>query len=448
MTDKLSINLHGLSDKEAAYVLEYLRLKSLPAAALVAGINPDTLRRRLNSVGINAAARRSIELGGPYELTDLSAPPVVAQQMDVVERHRLTAETADLRKQVKTLTARLASAEDHRAGILGLVSEPLEPIFEPVTSVGDGANRQAVILHLTDLHVGETVNREEVAGVNEYNIDIAKARISRAFNTAAILTTVAWPRCDEAPSVIYIFLGGDLVSGHGLHPEHAETDAGTAYQQSKWAAAFIAGGVQHLDAQLTRHYGHPIPIVLISVVGNHGRDTFGKPRTKLVSLQSYDTLVSDFIESATNHLPHISHHRPRGFDAYVSVVGWPMLLTHGDRMSAGGGTGFIGPMANIVKGHRKIIDTEHRQRRPIYKVFSGHYHVTGVTPFGYAGGSGVGYGEFAKSIRADPEPAQQNCVVVHERMGVIRHHVIGLGTPGEGTIYEPRGGVIAPVIGG
>jgi hypothetical protein len=30
------------------------------------------------------------------------------------------------------------------------------------------------------------------------------------------------------------------------------------------------------------------------------------------------------------------------------------MLTHGDRMSAGGGTGFIGPIANILKGWQKV----------------------------------------------------------------------------------------------
>ena len=65
-----------------------------------------------------------------------------------------------------------------------------------------------------------------------------------------------------------------------------------------------------------------------------------KPRTKLVSLQSYDTLVADFVEASLRHVPSIRHFQPRGFDAYFDVAGWPALLTHGDRMGSGGGTGF------------------------------------------------------------------------------------------------------------
>jgi hypothetical protein len=321
---------------------------------------------------------------------------------------------------------------------------PIEPTARPRPVKSSKHGRQAVVLHLSDLHVGEVVNREEVMGVNEYTLEIAERRIGKLFNAASILTTSAWPASDAAPSKVCVLLGGDLISGHGLHPEHAETDAGTAYQQTKWAAEYIAAGVLRLHLDLTERFGKPVPIELISVVGNHGRDTFGKPRTKLVSIQSYDTLVSDFVEASLKQYKTITHYRPRGFDAYFDAAGWPLLLTHGDRMGSGGGTGFIGPAATIIKGHRKILDTEHRQRRPVYKVFSAHFHTTCVTPFGFGNGSGIGYGEFAKSLRADPEPAQQNFVVFHERIGVIRWHPIAMGDKSEGSIYQPTAGLILP----
>lgn len=385
-----------------------------------------------------------------YEVRDLAnkpegALPQTTTSLDVVERHRLASEISRLKTVCQSLTERLAAAEDHRASILGLPISPTEPTAKPrPVKISKHSGKQAVVLHLSDLHVGEVVNREEVMGVNEYTLEIAEKRIGRLFNAAAILTTSAWPASDAAPVKICVLLGGDLISGHGLHPEHAETDAGTAYQQTKWAAEYIAAGVLRLHLDMAEKFGKPVPIELISVVGNHGRDTFGKPRTKLVSIQSYDTLVSDFVEAALKQYPTITHYRPRGFDAYFDVVGWPCLLTHGDRMGSGGGTGFIGPMASIVKGHRKIIDTEHRQRRPVYKVFSGHFHTSGVTGFGFANGSGIGFGEFAKSIRADPEPAQQNYVVFHERLGFLRWHPIAMGDPSEGSIYQPTAGLILP----
>lgn len=171
-----------------------------------------------------------------------------------------------------------------------------------------------------------------------------------------------------------------------------------------------------------------------------------KPRAKLAAFQSYDTLVADFVEAALKSYPNFRFHTPRAFDAYFDVVGWPCLLTHGDRMSAGGGTGFIGPAANIVKGHKKVMLTEAQQRRPVRFIFSGHFHTRLVTPWGFANGSLIGFSEFAKAIRADAEPAQQNFVVLHERLGLLREQPIVLGTPDEGSIYAPNGGLILPDI--
>jgi hypothetical protein len=352
-----------------------------------------------------------------------------------------------LRASLKEAERRTADAENHREHVLSLAPEParLQPKFLR-DGGGRGRGRQAVVLHLSDLHVGETVNREEVANVNSYDIATARKRIGRLFETASVLMTSAWPASDGAPERVNILLGGDLISGHGLHPEHAETDGGTAFEQVKFAAEYISAGILRLHQDLKERFRKAVEIHVISVVGNHGRATFGKPRTKLVSLQSYDTLVADFVEASLRHVPSVRHFQPRGFDAYFDVAGWPALLTHGDRMGSGGGTGFIGPMATIIKGHRKIVDTEYRQRRPVRWVFSGHFHTTGVTPFGFGNGSGVGYGEYAKALRADPEPAQQNFVVIHERHGLLRWHPIGIGTREEGTIYDGSHNMILPTV--
>ncbi len=460
MTDQsITVDLKPLSAKAKAAVRHFTATFSSKKTAEAFGIAEESVKKYLRQAGLNRAAQRKIEQGVTFKTIDdetivatLSDPQPQAGvvipepvRLDLVEKHRYDANAKTLKAQVADLTKRLAAAEDHRTSILGLEFAPLEPISAPVRRKQEGSpGRQGVILHLSDLHVGETVERSEVMGVNEYNQEIAEKRIGRLFNTACILTTTAWPAQDSAPSTIFVLLGGDLISGHGLHPEHAETDGGTAYEQSKWAAQYIAAGILRLHLEVKEHFGIEVPIEVISVVGNHGRMTFGKPRTKLVSIQSYDTLVSDFVEAALKGYQSIRHYRPRGFDAYFDCVGWPMLVTHGDRMGSGGGTGFIGPMATIIKGHRKIIDTEHRQRRPVCAVFSGHFHTTGVTPFGFANGSGVGYGEFAKSIRADPEPAQQNYIVFHERIGMLRWHKIVVGTPDEGSIYSPTGGLILP----
>lgn len=434
-----------LSDELAAQTAELYKQYggNVAAAARAAGIPRPTLQKR-----VETAMARGL-LGDTSGVPAAAATPsrVVVDNSDPIKLRAAKDDNSRLRAALKEAERRAAEAENHREHILGLRPEPaqLEPKFLR-RGDGKGRGRQAVVLHLSDLHVGETVNREEVAGVNSYDMDIARRRIGRLFETTCVLLTTAWPASDAAPDRVYVLLGGDLISGAGLHPDHAETDGGTAFEQVKFAAQYISAGVLRLHEALLLKYGKPVEVYCISVAGNHGRSTPGKPRSKLVTLQSYDTLVADFVEASLRHIPTIKHFQPRGFDAYFDVAGWPALLTHGDRMGSGGGTGFIGPMATIVKGHRKIVDTEYRQRRPVRWVFSGHFHTTGVTPFGFANGSGVGYGEFAKSLRADPEPAQQNFVVIHERYGLIRYMPIGMGSVEEGTIYDGSHNMILPTI--
>jgi hypothetical protein len=426
---------HELSDTMAKEAVDaVIKYGSQTAAAAALGIARGTIQARLR-----VAASRGSAPPPPQRIVDNSDPIRLRAANDENQR---------LRNLLKVAERRAHDAENHREHVLRLTPEPARPQPKFLRNVtGKGRGRQAVVLHLSDLHVGETVEREEVSNVNSYNRDIAKKRIGRLFETASVLMTSAWPASDGAPERLNVLLGGDLISGAGLHPEHAETDAGTAFEQVKWAAEYISGGILALHIALKERFKRPVEIHCISVVGNHGRSTPGKPRTKLVTLQSYDALVADFVEAQLRHVPTIRHFQPRGFDAYFDVAGWPALLTHGDRMGSGGGTGFIGPMATIIKGHRKIVDTEYRQRRPVRWVFSGHFHTTGVTPFGFANGSGIGYGEFAKSLRADPEPAQQNMVVFHERHGMLRWHKIGIGVPNEGTIYDGSHNMILPAYG-
>lgn len=398
--------------------------------------------------GNHTEAAKSLNISRGAFDNRLRAVLVAKDNSDPIRLRAANDENTRLRLLLKEAERRAADAENHREHILRLSPSParVQPNLKRTTT-GKGHGRQAVVLHLSDLHVGETVERSEVAGVNTYDLVTARKRIARLFQTASILMTSAWPASDKAPERLYVLLGGDLISGHGLHPEHAETDAGTAFEQVKWASEAISSGALMLHGALKAHCKRPVEIHFISVVGNHGRSTPGKPRTKLVTLQSYDTLVADFVEASLKHVPTIRHFQPRGFDAYFDVAGWPALLTHGDRMGSGGGTGFIGPMATIIKGHRKIVDTEYRQRRPVRWVFSGHFHTTGVTPFGFANGSGVGYGEYAKSLRADPEPAQQNYMVFHERYGLLRWHPLVIGSRNEGTIYDGSHQMILPATG-
>lgn len=69
-------------------------------------------------------------------------------------------------------------------------------------------------------------------------------------------------------------------------------------------------------------------------------------------------------------------------------------------------------------------------------MLSGHLHTARyIASLGVANGCLVGHNEFARDLRAKPEPASQNMIVVHSERGVISVMQIYVGHPEEGSIY-------------
>jgi hypothetical protein len=356
-----------------------------------------------------------------------------------LEYRRLKDEVVRLRTYNANLERDLIEALDIRVGVMGLMSPPLVPQLDlpdkdEVVHHRDG---RTAILHLSDVHYGEVVLLEEMDGLNCYNESIAKARIGRFFSTAADLMTKHWK--GNPPEEIILCLGGDLISGN-LHPELEQTNYPTLPNQIKEVGEHIAGGILLLAERVK------CPIRVMVVPGNHGRST-PKPQSKRRSSSSFDLLASDFCEAVLKgtKVRGVTFYRAASPDVYFSVYGWHFMLQHGDSMgSRGGGTGYIGPMAIIIKGHRKLVDTSQRAGKPVHFVLTGHYHTTCKTAFGWGNGSVIAYGEYARDLRADAEPARQNMLIVHPRHGVIEEKPLYLGTPDEGSLYMGPTSIVRP----
>ena len=356
-----------------------------------------------------------------------NAPREASKPEDPVAFRRLRDENSGLKARLADLERRVIEAEDIRSSVLGLMDTPLKPRLVIPTRGSRAGGGRSVILHLTDVHYGETVDIDEMDGVNSYGAKIARARIGRFFARAASLCTEHWS--GPPPEEIVLCLGGDLISGN-IHAELAETNYPSVPATVREVGEIIAGGVgllrEHLDC----------PIRVYSVPGNHGRLTL-KPTAKKRAAMSLDLLATDFAEACCRAagIDGVSFYQTHSPDAYFSTYAFNWLLNHGDTTGSKGGQGYIGPAATIVRGHRKLMDTAWRSGKPINYILTGHLHTTLRTPFGWSGGSVVGYSEYARDLRADPEPAKQNMLVIHERNGVIDHQELYLGHPSEGAHY-------------
>ncbi len=366
-------------------------------------------------------------------------PAVKPEPSDPLDLRRLNDRHSASKAQVKRLEAEVLDLRATLADVKGLLGTPPMPsLILPDRATSSEGGRRAVVLMLSDIQHGELVRLDEMDGLNRFDANLSRVRVGRFFSTAADLLTTHWN--GRPPAEIVLACLGDNISGH-LHEELMATDDLVVPHQVKDVGQMIAGGVCHL----ARTVG--VPIRVFSIPGNHGRDTH-KPWAKRRAASSWDLLATDFAEMAVQGagVGGVQWHKSASPDAYFSVFDWRFLANHGDTMGGrGGGTGFIGPSATIVKGHRKLVDVSNRTRRPVNYCLTGHYHTTVKTPFGFANGSVAGYNEYARDLRADPEVAQQNMITVHAAKGVIRFDQIYLGAPDEGSMYEGPSGTARPL---
>ena len=414
------------------------RKSALRVAAERMGVNTQSLRSRIGtseipgSIWTNYHFTVDWTVYKPPAFVPTPISKVEPAPVDEIEQQKNKDELTQLRNDKKELQRRLIAAEEWRSSILGLSSDPIKPSLNIPPRPPSQKGGRTVILHLSDIHYGETISFDEMDGVNKYDSEIAKVRLGRFFGMAASLMTKYWQ--GRAPDEIILCLGGDLISGM-IHAELLETNVPSVPYAVREVGELIAGGIEVLRREVQ------CPIRVYSVPGNHGRMTI-KPQSKGRAVSSLDMLATDFCEAGCRGIKGVTFYRSTSPDAYFSTYGWNWLTNHGDSAGGkGGGTGFIGPLAVIMKMHRKLMDTSWRSGRAVHYVLTGHYHTTAKTTFGWSNGSVCGYGEYARDLRADPEPARQNYLVVHPEHGVIEERPIYLGHPDEGSLYKGPAGI-------
>ncbi|VFU07964.1 metallophosphoesterase [Methylocella tundrae] len=401
---------------------------SVAAAAL--GIAPSTLFSR-------------VKAGGPCER--LHALPVnwsLAKPAPEAAPPRPPADPIEVRRLKDRVRAeatgrqiaerRLADGEAIREALFRLTAAPLDPpSWNPKPDRPDGKVGEAIILPISDIHMGEVIDLDQMGGRNSYNVKIARRRIERLFASAVKLATVHWS--GPKPSAIFVPLMGDLVSGE-IHEELAKTNDLLAIPAVRAVSEALIAGFDMLVREFPA-----TPIHVISVPGNHGRTT-RKPESKGFALNSYDTLVAWTIESwyAAKGADQISFSAPASGDALVNILGWNVLLTHGDRIGSRGGAGFVGVSATATRGMKKLIEDYSAEGVILDTIIVGHFHSPMELEYGFVNGSLPGPSEYGRSLRMRSHPASQWMLSVHPRRGIARRWKIMVGDPSEGSIYKGR----------
>lgn len=378
-------------------------------AARALGISPQTLEGRLRSAALYYRLRpKKRETGAEKEVLPAEAEAPAAPPDPLEVRREAMASTA-LRARVKGLQSDLIAAQDTIAAMNALHEARVEPARWLTAPHVAGELALTPMLFTSDYQCGEVVNADEIDGINQYNQHIFAERYQLMIDKTIMLAEQN-TGATVFPEFVYL-RGGDAISG-SIHDELAETNDLAAVPACRAVFEQEREGIRRLRDKFGR-------VRVISLPGNHGRTTF-KPRAKSHAELNFETLLSWWLATAFEGDDRVRFWTPKSTDALFDVAGYNVLLSHGDKMGARGGTGFIGPAANIAKGHFKLYQNWTKTGARVDLVLTGHLHTSLKLELGYGNGSLCGYGEYARDLRCTPAAAAQWLFFMH-RETMVSH---------------------------
>jgi hypothetical protein len=260
-------------------------------------------------------------------------------------------------------------------------------------------------LLLSDLHWGERVFKEQVNGVNEYDLAIARRRLRHVVERVPYLLKILDP--DMRYPGIVVKLGGDMVGGN-IHEELAATNEKGI--MPTWLDLF-----KHLKSALLYLADVFGNVFVPCVSGNHDRDT-KKTWNKDRNATSFGWLLYQMLADALQHDKRFTFYIPDSADALYRVYNTRMLLTHGDQFPAS--DSIIGPIGSLMRGTQKKQQRNSAVDQSFDILECGHWHQRITLSHLIVNNSLKGYDEYAAQHNFRFSRASQNLWTTHADLGV------------------------------
>jgi hypothetical protein len=273
---------------------------------------------------------------------------------------------------------------------------------------------------LSDLHLDEIVEPDEVDGLNAYNRTIAVQRMKRWSNNVVKLARhhLSGMKYDG----VVLMLGGDTFSGD-IHDELKETNEDSMLGSLLYWAEQIASAIDLLADEFKK-------VHVAAVAGNHGRTT-RKPRMKLRARTNFDWLLAKMLERHFAGDRRVTFQIPESSDCLISIYDTNHLLTHGDQTQGGGSIGGIYPP--IMRMRARKAQRYLATGASFQTLWLGHWHQYLPSPSMVVNGSLKGYDEYAYISNFSFEPPQQALAIVVPEKGItIQAPVFCLDRKAEG----------------
>ena len=268
-----------------------------------------TVRRWISEALVNGVA----EVDNRPEAESRVGSGTTVSEVDLLKDKVRSLQTAINAANKESLT-------DHyvREKIIGLAELKPEPP-KWLLDLEDVGDWQAVpTLLVSDWHWGEVVDKNQIGGVNTYDLDIAHERVKALVETTCKLLDMVG---GDYPGIV-VAQAGDAFSG-SIHDELTETNELPMmpvfldlYETSIWMLEKFAD-----------KFGN---VFVPCVTGNHSRTTH-KPRHKQRNFLNFDWLLYTLLEKHFENDPRVVFQIPDGPDALFKIYNTRYLLTHGDQ---------------------------------------------------------------------------------------------------------------------
>lgn len=337
-------------------------------------------------------------------------PPAETVQ-DNVRVHRAEQKAREQEALAKDAVRQLSIVEDRLRDLEWANNMSLKPADWTFQERVNRKREHIPELFTSDWQVGEVIRESETEAGYGYDVQIFRDRYRRMIDTVDYLAHHHGGNGWTYPGIIYL-RGGDTLDG-SIHPEDGGEQTATPLQCVEICFEEEAAGLEKLADSFGK-----VDVKTPGSAGNHDRSNL-KPVSKKAFAHNYDRLIHKMLVNHFRRDKRLTFQTSESFDLRYKIYDQNIMLTHGDRMSGGGGTGFIGPIANILKGWQKVVQEQAALGFKIDQMRTGHYHTPFWTPYGQGNGCMPGYSEFAKSFRMRPTPPLQLFGFHHRKRGLV-----------------------------
>jgi hypothetical protein len=349
--------------------LEPLDYKDLPA--LHAALSKYSLRQVARACGTDHTViakwrDKAIAQLGPIVKAPKELPAIPPEEQ--VDQDRVLLRMREEIRELKRKYDAACKQSNLHEDILAVANEVfgrMVPAKVLPPKVGTGATHEDAILAWSDWHGFETVDYDVMQGYNAYDPAIMCRRVQYTVDhTLDILFG-----CHQGTTfgTLYVFDLGDGINGDAL-AEQMATNARTVFEAMRGVALLKAAALTELSAH--------IPVVYISVPGNHGRRA-PKMQWKLPT-ETADWLIGEMVSDRVRNNDRIRCIIPKAWTAGITIRGQNHVLNHGFTSAKGGFGGISWYSFQRADGQKTAIEAAHGKR--VHHRWYGHIHQQATIP--------------------------------------------------------------------